>query len=62
MLALCFLLIVGIVLVADGIHIHIPRAYLYAAIAFSIVVEALNFADEKQQSQIIIEIWFQFET
>ena len=42
MLALCFLLIVGIVLVADGIHIHIPRAYLYAAIAFSIVVEALN--------------------
>tara|TARA_B100002019_G_scaffold64538_1_gene55333 strand:+ start:2650 stop:3363 length:714 start_codon:yes stop_codon:yes gene_type:complete len=42
MLALCFLLIVGIVLVADGLHIHIPRAYLYAAIAFSIVVEALN--------------------
>ena len=42
MLALCFLLVVGIVLVADGMHIHIPRAYLYAAIAFSIVVEALN--------------------
>ena len=42
MLALCFLLVVGIVLVADGMHIHIPRAYLYAAIAFSILVEALN--------------------
>ena len=47
MLALCFLLIVGIVLIADGIHIHIPRTYLYAAIAFSILVEALNLLMKK---------------
>lgn len=42
MLALSFLLLVGIVLVADGLHNHVPRGYLYFAISFSIVVEFLN--------------------
>ena len=42
MLALAFLLLVGAALVADGLHFHIPRAYLYFAIGFSISVEALN--------------------
>lgn len=42
MLALAFLLLVGAALVADGLHFHIPRAYLYFAIGFSIAVEALN--------------------
>ena len=42
MLALTFLLLVGMALVADGLHFHIPRGYLYFAIAFSAVVEALN--------------------
>jgi predicted tellurium resistance membrane protein TerC len=42
MLALAFLLLVGVALVADGLHFHIPRAYLYFAIAFSIGVESLN--------------------
>lgn len=42
MLALAFLLLVGMALVADGLHFHIPRGYLYFAIAFSITVEALN--------------------
>jgi predicted tellurium resistance membrane protein TerC len=42
MLALSFLLLVGAALVADGMHFHIPRGYLYFAIAFSIGVEALN--------------------
>ena len=42
MLALTFLLLVGVALVADGLHFHIPRGYLYAAIAFSAAVEALN--------------------
>jgi len=39
---LSFLLLVGAALVADGMHFHIPRGYLYFAIAFSIGVEALN--------------------
>ena len=42
MLALSFLLLIGIVLVADGFEFHIPRGYLYFAIAFSIFVEILN--------------------
>ncbi len=48
MLALSFLLLVGMALVADGLHFHIPRGYLYFAIAFSIVVEALNLAAAKR--------------
>ena len=42
MLALAFLILVGTVLVADASHFHIPREYLYFAIAFSIGVESLN--------------------
>jgi predicted tellurium resistance membrane protein TerC len=42
MLALAFLLLIGVALVADGLHFHIPRGYLYAAIAFSVLVESLN--------------------
>jgi predicted tellurium resistance membrane protein TerC len=42
MLALAFILLVGVALVADGLGFHIPRGYLYFAIAFSLAVEALN--------------------
>jgi predicted tellurium resistance membrane protein TerC len=42
MLALAFLLMIGVALVADGLEFHIPRGYLYFAIAFSVGVEALN--------------------
>ncbi|SMF94468.1 Membrane protein TerC, possibly involved in tellurium resistance [Methylomagnum ishizawai] len=42
MLALAFLLIIGIALVADGLEFHIPRGYLYFAIVFSAFVEFLN--------------------
>jgi predicted tellurium resistance membrane protein TerC len=42
MLALAFLVLVGTALIADAAHFHIPRGYLYFAIAFSIGVEALN--------------------
>jgi len=42
MLALAFLLMIGFALVADGAGFHIPRGYLYAAMAFSSGVEALN--------------------
>jgi len=42
MLALSFLLLVGAALVADGMHFHIPRGYLYFAIAFSMGAESLN--------------------
>jgi len=42
MLALAFLLMIGVALVADGVGFHIPRAYLYVAMAFSAAVEVLN--------------------
>jgi predicted tellurium resistance membrane protein TerC len=42
MLALAFLILVGTALIADAAHFHIPRGYLYFAIAFSIGVEGLN--------------------
>ena len=44
MLGLSFLLLVGVALIADGAHFHIPREYLYFAIAFSALVEVLNQA------------------
>ncbi|MFL6688667.1 MAG: TerC family protein [Alphaproteobacteria bacterium] len=42
MLALSFLLLIGMSLVADAMHFHIPRGYLYFAVAFSAIVEGLN--------------------
>ena len=42
MLALTFLILIGATLVADGVHYHIERAFIYAAIAFSVTVETLN--------------------
>lgn len=41
-LCLGFLLMVGLVLVVDGLGLHIPKGYLYAAIAFSLLIELLN--------------------
>ena len=43
MLALSFLLVIGIVLIADGFGTHVPKGYVYFAMAFSVVVEMLNF-------------------
>jgi predicted tellurium resistance membrane protein TerC len=42
MLALGFLLMIGMVLIADGFGIHVPKGYVYAAMAFSAFVESLN--------------------
>ena len=42
MLALAFLLMIGLVLVADGLGVHVPKGYVYFAMAFSVAVEMLN--------------------
>jgi predicted tellurium resistance membrane protein TerC len=42
MLALSFLLLIGMSLVAEGWHYHIPKGYIYSAMAFSVAVEMLN--------------------
>jgi predicted tellurium resistance membrane protein TerC len=51
MLALSFLLLVGVALVADGLHFHIPRGYLYFAIAFSALVEAFNLIAARRRQR-----------
>jgi predicted tellurium resistance membrane protein TerC len=49
MLALSFLLLVGMALIADGLHFHVPRGYLYAAVGFSVIVEALNMLAKRKK-------------
>ena len=42
MLALSFLVLIGVALIAEGIDLHIPKGYIYFAMAFSVIVEMLN--------------------
>ena len=42
MLALSFLLLIGVVLIADGFGQHVSKGYIYFAMAFSLFVEVLN--------------------
>ena len=51
LLALAFLILVGMALIADGIGFHIPRGYLYFAIAFSVFVEILNLRAAKRRRE-----------
>jgi predicted tellurium resistance membrane protein TerC len=50
MLALAFLLLVGVALVADGFERHIPRGYVYFAMAFSVFVEMLNLRAARRRA------------
>jgi predicted tellurium resistance membrane protein TerC len=52
MLALAFLVMVGMVLVADGFGQHIPKGFVYAAMVFSLAVEALNLWRQKRHAHI----------
>lgn len=51
MLALCFLLLIGTFLVADGFSFHIPREYLYVVLFFSLAIEILNILKIKRHKQ-----------
>jgi len=51
MLALAFLLLIGMALVADGLDFHIPRGYLYFAVTFSLFVEGLNLFARKRNGK-----------
>jgi predicted tellurium resistance membrane protein TerC len=51
MLALSFLVVVGVVLVAEGFEHHIPKGYVYFAMAFSVGVEMLNIRYRKKAGQ-----------
>ncbi len=50
MLALSFLLVVGVVLIADGFEHHVPKGYVYFAMAFSVAVEVLNIRMRRRRT------------
>ncbi|MDK9704192.1 MAG: TerC family protein [Sulfuritalea sp.] len=51
MLALSFLVVIGVVLIADGFGHHVPKAYIYFAMAFSVGVEMLNIRMRKKAAR-----------
>ncbi len=51
MLALGFLLMIGMTLIADGMGVHVPKGYIYAAMAFSGLIEGLNMLSRRAQSK-----------
>ena len=51
MLALAFLVMIGLVLIADGFGFHVPKGYIYAAMGFSVAVELLNMASRNRRAR-----------
>jgi len=61
MLALSFLVVVGIVLIAEGFAHHIPKGYIYFAMAFSVCVEMLNIRLRKKSTYRLLQSrWFEY--
>ena len=52
MLALAFLLLIGVVLIADGFGMHVPKGYIYFALAFSVAVESLNHVVRRRRRRM----------
>ena len=50
-LALSFLTVVGVVLIAGGMGVHIPKGYVYVAMAFSLSVELLNIRSREKKRE-----------
>jgi predicted tellurium resistance membrane protein TerC len=51
MLALAFLVMIGVVLIADAFGVHIPKGYIYAAMGFSAAVETLNIVSRNRRAK-----------
>ena len=58
MLALSFLVLIGVALIAEGVDVHLPKAYIYFAMAFSVGVEMLNLRVRRksQKSQAPVQL------
>jgi predicted tellurium resistance membrane protein TerC len=52
MLALAFLVMIGLVLIADGFGFHVPKGYIYVAMIFSVAVELLNMASRNRRKRV----------
>jgi predicted tellurium resistance membrane protein TerC len=53
MLALSFLLLIGMALIAEGLDLHIPKGYIYFAMAFSVGVELLNLRIRRRAKEVV---------
>ena len=53
MLALAFLVMIGLVLIADGLGFHVPKGYIYAAMGFSLAVEMLNIVQRNRRTRVL---------
>ena len=51
MLALAFLVVIGVVLIAEGLGHHVPKGYIYSAMVFSVAVEMLNLRMRKRSAR-----------
>ena len=60
MLALAFLLLIGVMLVAEGMGQHVPKGYIYFAMAFSLAVELLNMR-ARRTTEKPVELHHRFE-
>lgn len=54
MLALSFLLMIALVLIADGFGVHVPKGYVYAAMGFSVLVETLNLVADARRKRLLV--------
>jgi predicted tellurium resistance membrane protein TerC len=61
-LALSFLLLIGVMLVVEGMGQHVAKAYIYFAMAFSLLVELLNMRYRKQQRPLVLGRRFEGES
>ncbi|MDA3878276.1 MAG: TerC family protein [Halothiobacillus sp.] len=55
MLALAFLILIGVFLIIESFGMHVPKGYIYFAMAFSLVIEMLNMRLRKKRAQITVE-------
>ena len=56
MLALAFLVMIGLVLIADGFGFHVPKGYIYAAMGFSVGVELLNIIQRNRRKKLAAQV------
>ena len=51
-LALSFLILIGFMLIVEGLHFHVPKGYIYFAVGFSLLVEVLNMQFRKRSKPV----------
>jgi predicted tellurium resistance membrane protein TerC len=55
LLAISFLMMIGLVLVVEGLHVHVPKGYIYFAMAFSLGIEILNMKIRKKSKPVTLK-------